>query len=58
MQIKNYEKELEELDKKRVRAICEPSIKNEETQESWLDFYNTQVVEIRNKLNILKTKIE
>lgn len=58
MQIKNYEKELEELDKKRVRAICEPSIKDEDTQETWLGFYNSQVAEIRQKLNTLKTKIE
>ena len=56
--IKNYENELEELDKKRVRAICEPSIKDEETQETWLDFYNSQVAEIRQNLNTLKTEIE
>lgn len=54
--IKKFEKELEELDKKRIRAICEPSIKNEETQETWLDFYNSQVVEIRNKIIELNTE--
>lgn len=50
LEIQKYNKELEEIDKKRIRAICEPSIKNEETQETWLDFYNSQVVEIRNKI--------
>ena len=57
-QIKNYENKLEELDKKRVRAICEPSIKDEETQETWLDFYNSQVVEIREKILNLKTELQ
>lgn len=57
-QIKNYENKLEELDKKRVRAICEPSIKDEETQETWLDFYNFQVVEIREKILNLKTELQ
>ena len=36
---------LDELDKKRVRAMCEPSMKNE--TQSWLDFYNQQVMELR-----------
>ena len=57
-QIKNYENKLEELDKKRIRAICEPSIKDEETQETWLDFYNSQVVEIREKILNLKTELQ
>ena len=57
-QIKNYENKLEELDKKRVRAICEHSIKDEETQETWLDFYNSQVVEIREKILNLKTELQ
>lgn len=37
--------QLDELDKKRIRAICEPSMKTE--TESWLDFYNKQVLELR-----------
>lgn len=57
-QIKNYENKLEELDKKRIRAICEPSIKDEEIQETWLDFYNSQVVEIREKILNLKTELQ
>ena len=57
-EVARYEKKLEELDKKRVRAICEPSIKDEETQETWLDYYNTQVKELRAELSILKETIE
>lgn len=37
--------QLEELDKKRIRAICEPSMKTE--NQSWLEYYNEQVAEIR-----------
>lgn len=55
-EIQKYNKILEDLDKKRIRAICEPSIKNEETQETWLDFYNSKVVEVRNKIVKLKTE--
>lgn len=33
--------ELENLDKKRIRAIAEPSMKDE--NQSWLEFYNNQV---------------
>ena len=44
------ESELLELDSKRVRAICEPSIKDETTGETWLDYYNSQVLTLRNEL--------
>lgn len=37
--------QLEELDKKRIRAICEPSMRTE--SQSWLDYYNEQVLQIR-----------
>lgn len=37
--------QLEELDKKRIRAVCEPSMKTE--NQSWLEYYNEQVKEIR-----------
>ncbi|MBR2525783.1 hypothetical protein IKE67_04900 [bacterium] len=37
--------QLEELDKKRIRAICEPSMKTE--NQSWLEYYNEQIRQIR-----------
>ena len=43
--LEEFKKQLEELDKKRVRAICEPSMKNE--NQSWLEYYNEQVLQIR-----------
>lgn len=47
------ERELLELDSKRVRAICEPSIKDETTGETWLDYYNTKVLDLRKELSEL-----
>ncbi len=42
--------ELEALDRKRIRAICEPKIKNKDTGETWLDYYNAQIIQYRLKL--------
>ena len=47
------ERELLELDTKRVRAICEPSVKDETTGETWLEYYNTQVALLREEYNSL-----
>lgn len=43
--------QLEELDKKRIRALAEPSLKDEET--TWLEYYNTQITTLRNELTAL-----
>ena len=40
--------ELEELDKKRIRAIAEPSMKDEE--QTWLEYYNLQISGLRGEL--------
>lgn len=45
--------QLKELDEKRIRAICEMEIKDEITGETWLEYYNNQVVELRRQLNNL-----
>lgn len=42
--------ELQELDRKRVRAICEPSVKDNSTGETWLEYYNSQIDVLRQKL--------
>jgi len=47
--------QLEELDKKRIRAVCENEIKDETTGETWLDFYNKEIVNIRNKIAVLES---
>lgn len=40
--------ELEQIDKKRIRALAEPSLKNEE--QTWLEYYNSQINELRKEL--------
>ncbi len=40
--------ELEKLDTKRIRAIAEPSQKDENT--SWLDYYTAEVKKLRDEL--------
>ena len=46
----NILSQLEDLDTKRIRALCEPSVKNEENGETWLDFYNSKINELRQQL--------
>lgn len=40
--------ELLELDQKRIRAVAEPSLKDENT--TWLEYYNNQVQVLRDEL--------
>lgn len=42
-----------ELDIKRIRAICEPSVKDEETGETWLEYYNNQIILLRAELEVI-----
>jgi len=44
------EKQIDELDKKRIRAMCEPAIKNAQTGETWLSYYNSLIVVLRQEL--------
>lgn len=52
-QILTIKNQLEDLDKKRIRAICEPSEK--EAGVTWIDFYNSQVLSLRQQLTSLET---
>jgi len=42
-----YLAEMQDIDNKRIRAICEPSIKDSKTGETWLEYYNKQMIELR-----------
>ena len=33
--------------------MCEPSVRNEESGETWLDYYNKQVALLRDEYNNL-----
>lgn len=45
---------LDELDSKRVRAMCEPELRDAEAGETWLEYYNNQIKELRTELNSLE----
>ena len=46
--------QLQSLDLKRIRAVCEPSVKDETTGETWLEYYNSQIFEKREQLQELQ----
>lgn len=41
---------LVELDLKRIRAVCEPSVKDETTGQTWIEYYTSQVKDLRKQL--------
>ena len=51
--INNLQFQISEIDRKRIRAMCEPSIKDETTGQTWLEYYNLQVQELRTQINEL-----
>lgn len=42
--------QIDTLDIKRIRAIAEPEIKDEETGETWVDYYTKIIQEIREQI--------
>lgn len=55
--IEDIYKELELLDAKRIRAVCEDEVKDEKTGETWLDYYNSQVYDLRVELASLQAQL-
>jgi hypothetical protein len=49
--------QLDEYDKKRIRAVCEDEIKDERTGETWLDYYNEKIYDLRLELKSLKSNL-
>lgn len=45
--------QIEELDKKRVRAIAEPALKDPLAGETWLDYYTQQILLLRAEISAL-----
>ena len=43
-------KQIDELDKKRIRAIAEPQLKDEENGQTWLEHYTQQIIELRTEI--------
>lgn len=48
--------ELEELDRKRIRALAEPSMM--ELDVTWLEYYNKKIAELRKELSKILDPIE
>ena len=48
--IRDLQFQISEIDRKRIRAMCEPSIKDETTGQTWLEYYNLQVQDLRNQI--------
>lgn len=49
--------ELNLLDIKRIRALCEDEIKTERTGETWLDYYNSQIYDLRVEYKSLEAQL-
>lgn len=45
--------QLEELDIKRIRAVCEPELKDSESGETWLEYYTNQAKDLRIQIAAL-----
>lgn len=51
--LKDLKFQIEDLDKKRIRAIAEPSLKDGETGQTWLEYYTEQIQALRVQVNSL-----
>lgn len=49
--------ELNDLDSKRVRAICENEVKDSQTGQTWLDYYNSKAKSLREEMAELQLNI-
>lgn len=45
--------QIAELDQKRIRAMCEPELKDSDNGQSWLEYYTNQIVMLRNQISSL-----
>ena len=45
--------QIDELDRKRIRALAEPSIKDETSGQTWLECYNSQIAGLREQISQL-----
>ena len=46
----DLQSQIDDIDKKRVRAICEPAIKDSTIGQTWLDYYNQQTKDLRAQI--------
>lgn len=51
--INELTEQINEIDKKRIRAGFEPAIKDEITGQTYLEYYTAQIIELRNQISSL-----
>ena len=56
-QIEQIKAQLDNLDSKRIRAVCENEIKDSQAGETWLEYYNSKIIPLRDKLNELSENL-
>lgn len=44
------QKQIDELDKKRIRAIAEPTLKDAQSGQTWLEYYTHQIQALRAEM--------
>lgn len=49
----NLKSQIDELDIKRIRAIAEPQLKDEQSGQTWLEYYTAQIQELRQQITSL-----
>lgn len=49
--------ELDDIDSKRIRAVCENEVKDSGSGGTWLDYYNHQVLKLREELDSLEAQL-
>lgn len=42
-----------ELDLKRIRAIAEPTLRDGDSGQTWLEYYTEQIIALRREINVL-----
>ncbi len=47
------QKQIDEIDFKRIRAIAEPQLKDEVSGQTWLEFYTNQISDLRAQISAL-----
>lgn len=48
--IADLKAQIADLDNKRIRAIAEPEIKDKKSGQTWLEYYNIQIVDLRKQI--------
>lgn len=49
----NLKLQIDELDKRRIRAIAEPQLKDAESGQTWLEYYTQQIKDLRQQIATL-----